>query len=1127
MKIESISIYNLNSLYGNNLIEFTKKPFNGSGLFAITGPTGAGKSTIFDAICLALYGRTPRLKNPDEIMSRHTGECYSELTFSVNGSIYRSRWEQRKSRGKADGKLQSARMSIVKITEGHETVLEDKKSLVPQEVAAITGLDYDQFTRSIMLAQGNFESFLKAGVNERAELLEKMTGTELYTRLSIEAFNLAKEKEENLYRLQEKTGDTEILPADEREELEQSLEILKTKRQEQTEFREKLQAARNWQEQDVVLKHRIDNCKYELQEALIKEEESRELEDIYARKSLIEKNMPLYDTYTYLDKETNRLEKETEDLKKNKASIESEIEESNKELEIRKNEKIEVEQRAEKTSKNIRLIEVQQNSINSFDERIKTINEYINQESNSYRLIKEEILNKESQLRILYKNRSSLSTFMKQYAHMAKIGESIPLLKDLSDRFDSLAGMDNFRNFDQIRKIKRAELENLDKKISFIKKEQPGDIEDLLNIKEILRAMGPISRSYREVLEDNNDYLANKESYRKKLTVITKKKEQLEALQEKYFYHKRQADFSALINEVKNHLHQGDTCPVCNGVYNEPGKEPEINEDHLEIANPESELKEISTQEQVLKERILDIQKVLDKSDTKLNELMREWNEIKGTSFVDLLPSEKEKAIAIYNNNESLIVDCINWDKELNALTGERDALTIENRNFDEAEKLREKILSILLSIGFSDDIKPDFPSELETKKSEYDKKRENLEKCEKDIQEAEHALVSLKEKAASAESKIQNWQADKEKLESEKFLLENQLLEASGGKSVILLEKEMNESLQKVLRTYEKTKNAFNQLEQKLFSVSAALTHNEQTLPGIRKDWEQKRASLNEILKNNDIDIEEFNQKGLSEEIQRLKKRINDGREGKIRAEEALENSKERLKEHLQNKPDETYLSNTSSELTKVENEINSISTDLGGVEEKLKRDNFLRDKLNELAREIEAHEKECRKWSELRSLIGSADGKIYRRFVQGLTLEKLVGLANIHLARLNNRYRIERSEDKELEVEIVDNWQADTIRPSSTLSGGESFLVSLALSLGLSELVGNNVVIDSLFLDEGFGTLDPESLETVLSALETLQSGGKLIGIISHVSAIRERISVQVQVRKLAGGKSRIEIV
>jgi len=174
-----------------------------------------------------------------------------------------------------------------------------------------------------------------------------------------------------------------------------------------------------------------------------------------------------------------------------------------------------------------------------------------------------------------------------------------------------------------------------------------------------------------------------------------------------------------------------------------------------------------------------------------------------------------------------------------------------------------------------------------------------------------------------------------------------------------------------------------------------------------------------------------------------------------------------------------------------------------------------------------MDIQQKEYKRWAKLKDIIGSADGKVFRAFAQGLTLKKLTELANRHLLQLNGRYLIHKPNDRDLALEIIDQHQANNIRSIHTLSGGESFLVSLALALGLSDLAGRNTQIKSLFIDEGFGTLDESALDLAISTLENLQAKGKRIGVISHVTALKERIGTQIQLQKRGSGFSGLEIV
>ncbi|VFS50463.1 Nuclease sbcCD subunit C [Budvicia aquatica] len=196
------------------------------------------------------------------------------------------------------------------------------------------------------------------------------------------------------------------------------------------------------------------------------------------------------------------------------------------------------------------------------------------------------------------------------------------------------------------------------------------------------------------------------------------------------------------------------------------------------------------------------------------------------------------------------------------------------------------------------------------------------------------------------------------------------------------------------------------------------------------------------------------------------------------------------------------------------------------GEIRQQLESDRLNLQNQQALIEKIAQHQQEVDDLAYLNNLIGSSDGAKFRKFAQGLTLDHLVYLANGQLTRLHGRYLLQRKESETLELQVVDTWQADNIRDTRTLSGGESFLVSLALALALSDLVSHKTSIDSLFLDEGFGTLDAETLDIALDALDNLNASGKTIGVISHIDAMKERIPVQIQVKKINGlGVSKLD--
>ena len=250
MRILKLRLKNLNSLKGEWNIDFTAAPFADNGLFAITGSTGAGKSTLLDAICLALYHQTPRLDSisgSNDIMTRHTGECEAEVEFEVKGVAYRAFWSQRRARGKPDAALQAPRVELALVADGSilTTHIKDKT----RRIAEITGLDFARFTKSMLLAQGGFAAFLQATANERAELLEELTGTDIYGRISQSVFERARDARQALEKQQAQAQGMQLLDAGTREQLQSQAVLLQTGLTDLQARHQQLQTVQRWQAQ--------------------------------------------------------------------------------------------------------------------------------------------------------------------------------------------------------------------------------------------------------------------------------------------------------------------------------------------------------------------------------------------------------------------------------------------------------------------------------------------------------------------------------------------------------------------------------------------------------------------------------------------------------------------------------------------------------------------------------------------------------------------------------------------------------------------------------------------------------------------------------------------------------------
>ncbi|MBN2438529.1 MAG: chromosome segregation protein SMC, partial [Deltaproteobacteria bacterium] len=444
----------------------------------------------------------------------------------------------------------------------------------------------------------------------------------------------------------------------------------------------------------------------------------------------------------------------------------------------------------------------------------------------------------------------------------------------------------------------------------------------------------------------------------------------------------------------------------------------------------------------------------------------------------------------------------------------------------EETEKARAAVLADVEPFGISripagvDALLKDLTGRKDTwlvKEAE----KTNLEKQISELKaaiEKHQALLGSLEKDQAARRK------ERDGLKEEYESLSGYRRELFGEKQVDWEEKRLAEEMDRAGKALEKAREDYGQVEKEISALKEKIASLQVKTDRRAKELAQAEQRWRERIK----------EAGFADEADYLSSRLGEEeREWLTEKEQALLKEKTELDTRRQDRSQalagerEKNLTDQSAETLK-ENisagdaDLKELRLDIGGIVKSLSDNERQRKNQEERLKNIEAQKKECVRWEGLHQLIGSADGKKFRNFAQGLTFEMMTAHANRQLRKMTDRYLLIRDAAQPLELNVIDNYQAGEIRSTKNLSGGESFIVSLALALGLSQMASRNVRVDSLFLDEGFGTLDEDALETALETLAGLRQDGKLIGVISHVAALKERIGAQVQVIPEAGGRS-----
>lgn len=1134
MKFLQLEILNLASLdkQGGEVINFEEGALGESTIFSIVGPTGSGKSTLLDAICLALYNRAPRYprkkgdKNQNieifgaadasesnrlaptdsrNILTRGKKEGYSKLTFLANnGSIYRAEWHVRFQRVR----YENAKTALYKITRKGEEITEEAADW--NELPNIIGLDYDQFLRTVLIAQGSFANFLTAKENERYELLEKLIGCEeTYTNIATE-IKKAKDQATDAYNQMAASVEAVKQNLLNDEELAQLKEEIARLEKAEKELDSQLQAISKdlqWFEENDKQIKQISICQSDMEQAsnAIKEMQAQIL-----RLQLHDEVQPAVNLLQEVERQTQSIHEQEENILKAKANIksqESAIDESEKTLASLKEAVSKAQEQLEKALPVIaeaRALKTKMEAaMPNLKEKKEALELALKENQTALKDVEENARNIQKWEAETEKANLALKTTKEEIAKQKQVlHEATQAAEQAWETERNKTAGQNIEELQNSKTVADRKLQDVQQAIKVVAHLDAATAEKKKNEERIL-VLGKRNAEIDEALG--------------KLTIEALTQETL-TLRNAY---------TLMVSEKweihRANLTEGKPCPLC-GSTTHP-----YHTDNRQFEEATTELSQLLK----VKEDLLKLQQKEEK------DLSGERKQNDGE--VQTLQKQQEKLseeIATYEEEWKALI--AQYPKIPKAETELKSLLPIyENKAKDASSKLSlfNKIQKEIERLTQLKDKAVKDEATYESKASTIlNEVQENTSTCTTKLAEQKALTINLisqqKSKEEAYEKALQTWNSAKKEMEEWQEIYKQ-----------ILNGEEPDAAEQRLTAAKDEATKAADTQNENINKLKAELANS--------KGSHQTMLSQNKTMKENllakekelDFWIEEYNKQLEEKSIEppfidrntiremlhsaedwNAIRREKDEKEKAVASTTALYQSAEKThQQHLEHQPaqsrDALLAIQQEYQERSQRNELIAANARMQNHQEAVKQ-------LGDKAEALKLVTQEKDDWTAITDAIG-ADGKTLRKIAQCYTLSFLIAHANQEIRKFNSRYELQQVKHS-LGIRVIDHDRADDIRDTTSLSGGETFIVSLGLALGLSALSSRNISFENLFIDEGFGTLDPDTLATVIDSLAMLQSSqGKKVGVISHTDTMSERITTQIRIIKNGNsGSSHIEI-
>ncbi|MBY5921944.1 AAA family ATPase [Ferrimonas balearica] len=1241
MKILAIRGENLASLARPFDIELAEGPLAQSGLFAITGPTGSGKSTLLDALCLALYDQTPRyttgrqgaevgardgdnklwIKSNDvrQILSRGKAEGWAEVDFvGTDGDRYRARWTVRRARGKLDGRLQSQEMSLTHLATGK--VESGKKTEVLESIETKIGLSWDQFRRAVLLAQGDFAAFLKATPKARSELLERLTGTEIYSRIGSAAFERGRRAEQELDKLLEARDSLELMD-------EEALAALAAELTALTETLQRGQGLLAEAGRVTTLAEQCQGQEVRIQAAADKvaELEARQGEfDALAEQlqvfDRVQSARPLYQELSQLDvamaESEPKLVRQRDASQANQARM-AELEGQLPVLQAAFTEAEQGWQRWQgQRGEAEQLLRQQQGvsqELTQLQSRLDPLKAALKQSEaqaaeQQHRLAA--LQQERQQLQQLREGHPELVALAGQWPQWQKrllaLGQDSEQWHRLRQQLRQLQPalvqeQAELNQLTQLRDRLNREEGTLAQALSEWRAQEPEnrEAESLAEQEQTLRHLVHLLELEKRLQPEERRRMALEQA----LTELTEQQSQWQPQRQKLerqieantiafteVQHQiQQAQATLALEQYRPILEDGEPCPLCGGTdHPYASQRPavdavlsgmagrlealklEIERDratlHRGLALAEQagrnaqqwqrehqELSQALTQLREAQQGVLEAHpqwqglspsqlhhtyQQLEQALTQAHRQQQQWRQWQqqDNQFQKQLEELRQGLASAQQQHHQ-------WELSVKQGQERQSQLEAELARLQTALKSEQgELASVLPQLPWSE--LAQYPAQLPPLVVQLDRELEQLSRAQARLTELEQALEHWQTESQTLALALQEQRTSIGVLEPKRAELDELAEQLEGALQRCLEGEALEARHQRLSDAWKRAQTSLTEAEQALNGARTEQAALASALTQLEESRAAQQAQRRECVARWSALLQEL---GLAEQqVLALMGRDHTWRhaeqqrvseyhlacEGARRDHQgAIAALAERQASH------QTAQAQWLQKLAESEFD----ATDLAQLKQVLavlERQQFerrhrqaqqasLKERAAQLSAQALEAEQACRVWLELKEVIGSADGSRFRAMAQSLTLSQLLQLANTQLAELAPRYRLQQTPGNGLDLQVVDGDMGEEIRAIESLSGGETFLVSLALALALSALTTGGGRIGSLFIDEGFGTLDPDSLEMALSCLDALQAAGRQVGVISHVQTLVERIGTRVQLSAAGGGTSQLRVV